>query len=162
MRCPLVGRLAYVSSWPKAAELTQAATFGAEKRQMLPPRPHADLDACTDREGILLNCAQGRPRTRATFKPADGALRGPHLPGKLPAASCTRQRATTRSAIRSCNVRSRANARERLFTRVALATNARLLSRKGHSSYTVDRGVICASLAKMLTPMSGRAYHPYR
>ena len=76
----------------------------------------------------------------------------------MPAAA----RAATRSAIRSCNVRSRANARERLFTRVALATNARLLSRTGHSSYTVDRGVIRASLAKMLTPMSGRACHPYR
>ena len=47
---------------------------------MLPPRPHADLDPCADREGILLNCAQGRPRTHATFKPADGAFRGPHLP----------------------------------------------------------------------------------
>ena len=68
-------------SWPNAAELTQAATFGAEMRQMLPPRPHADLDPCADREGILLNCAQGRPRTHATFKPADGALCGPHLPG---------------------------------------------------------------------------------
>ena len=69
---------------PKAAEVTQAVTFGAEKRRMLPPRPHADLDPCADREGILLNCAQGRSRTHPTFKPADGALRGPHLSGHFP------------------------------------------------------------------------------
>jgi hypothetical protein len=76
----------------------------------------------------------------------------------MPAAA----RAATRSAIRSCHVRSRANALERLFTRVALATNARLLARTGQSSCTVDRGVIRDSLAKMLTPMNGRACHPYK
>jgi hypothetical protein len=37
-------------------------------------------------------------------------------------------------------VRSRANARERLFTRVALASNARLLASRGESSYTVAGG----------------------
>ena len=62
----------------------------------------------------------------------------------------------------SCNVRSCANAWERLFTLVALATNARLLARTVQSTYTVDRGVIRASLAKMLTPMNGRACHPCR
>jgi hypothetical protein len=48
---------------------------------MLSPRPHADFDPCADREGILLNGAEVRPRTHTAFKPADGAFRGPHLPG---------------------------------------------------------------------------------
>src|SRR6266542_3165790 len=138
--CPMSG------FWPKAARMTQRPRTCSENRQTLPPRPHMDVDPCSDREGVLLDCGQVRPRTHATFQSGDGAFRGQIFRATsccvMPAAT----RADTRSATRSCSVRSRANARERLFTREAVASNARLLAGTGRKSYMVVPGVNRESL----------------